>query len=208
MIHQLNTRIIAVDDDDSILTIYKDVLQTESSRVDSIIKRRRKKASQSREQEIEYELLLANSGEEAIEIANKQMDLGNQIAVGFVDMKMPKGIDGLETIKQLKQINPNILIAIVTAYTDRTIEQISTAFDNQDEWIYFNKPFTHGELKQAALNLVLSWNRRKNTRQSMRAIKQITNIIRESRNHVDELARILPTDKHLQILEHWSSRDI
>ena len=50
---------------------------------------------------------------------------------------------------------------MVTAFSDRSIDQLSTLFSSQDQWLYFNKPFTHAELLQAAANLVNAWNRRR-----------------------------------------------
>ncbi len=75
-------------------------------------------------------------------------------------MRMPGGMDGLETIREIKKVQPGMLCAVVTAFTDRRVEQIAELFEARDEWLYMNKPFTDGELVQVACHLVASWNYR------------------------------------------------
>ena len=43
---------------------------------------------------------------------------GSPYAVAFVDMLMPPGWDGLETIDQLWSVDPELEIVICTAFTD------------------------------------------------------------------------------------------
>lgn len=214
----MNRRILAVDDEDGILQVYRDVLGGNASAAESVLARRRARQAGNSQaggyQALNYEVLLARSGEEAIRIVKNQMDQGNYIAAGFFDMKMPGGIDGLETIKYVKQLQPEMLVAVVTAYTDRTVEQIGSYFNSQDEWIYFNKPFTQGELKQAALNLVTSWNRRRENKQAMKVIKQTVSFLKRGRRQVEELhrqieelKRSLPNETQLQLLEKWTERE-
>ena len=76
-------------------------------------------------------------------------------------MSMPGGIDGSETIKRILQLDNQMLCAVVTAYTDRSPDQLATLFKKQDDWLYFNKPFTIGELQQTAYHLVTAWNQRR-----------------------------------------------
>ncbi|RMH73619.1 MAG: response regulator [Gemmatimonadetes bacterium] len=209
MTPQMNTRILAVDDEDAILQVYRDVLGVGESAADSIMARRRARQSGAggHVNTLQYEVLLAKSGEEAVQIVKDQVSQGNYIAAGFFDMKMPGGMDGLETIQIVKKLQPAMLVAVVTAYTDRTVEQIGSYFVSQDEWIYFNKPFTQGELKQAALHLVTSWNKRRDNRQAMKAIRQTVSILKKSRQQAEELIQTLPNETHLQLLERWSQRD-
>ena len=57
-----------------------------------------------------YIVFSAASGEEAIEfIRAKPVDLS------LVDLKMP-GIDGIETVRRIKEINGSIINVIITAY--------------------------------------------------------------------------------------------
>jgi diguanylate cyclase (GGDEF)-like protein len=165
-----NRTVLFVDDEQPILESYRMIL--EAKRTDGFeellaARERRHKQrglSENRSTATDfggYDVLLASSGEEAVEIVRQQMEGGRRVAAGFFDMHMPGGIDGLETIRRIKAIDPGMLCAVVTAFTDRSIDQIGAVFRSQDEWIYFNKPFTKGELIQTVISLVSSWNSRR-----------------------------------------------
>ncbi|MFN7972144.1 MAG: diguanylate cyclase [Acidobacteriota bacterium] len=108
-----------------------------------------------------YDVLLAENGEAAVRIVHDLERQGEQVAAGFFDMRMPGGMDGLETIREIRKVQPGMLCAVVTAFTDRRVDQIAELFPSRDQWLYMNKPFTDGELVQAACHLVASWNYRR-----------------------------------------------
>ncbi|MBI4889070.1 MAG: sigma-54-dependent Fis family transcriptional regulator [Acidobacteria bacterium] len=58
-----------------------------------------------------YAVDTASSGREAIEMARRQ-----DYAIYFVDLKMPGGIDGIETLMEVRRIRPEAAIIIITAY--------------------------------------------------------------------------------------------
>ncbi len=58
-----------------------------------------------------YAVDTASSGREAIEMARR-----TEYAIHFVDLKMPGGIDGIETLMEIRRIRPDASIIIITAY--------------------------------------------------------------------------------------------
>jgi DNA-binding NtrC family response regulator len=58
-----------------------------------------------------YSVDTAASGREALEKAHR-----TEYAIYFVDLKMPKGIDGIETMMEIKKIYPDASVVIITAY--------------------------------------------------------------------------------------------
>ena len=68
-----------------------------------------------------YEVMLAERGAEGIEIVRK---FPEDIETVISDFKMP-GMDGLETLIEIGQINQDIIRIILTGYAtlDRAIEQ-------------------------------------------------------------------------------------
>ncbi|MFC2140225.1 DUF3369 domain-containing protein [Candidatus Auribacterota bacterium] len=176
-----NKTILCIDDEEPILQAYKEMLTPESSEISGLkdeLENLFEEDSEDKKNKTSpvipsYQLLFASSGEEAVKIAQQEKKAGRNIAAAFFDMRLKTKMDGLETIKAIKNIFPSILCAVVTAYTDYTIERIGALFRNQDEWIYFNKPFTKGELLQIACNLVSSWNIRHENKKYMRDLSRL-----------------------------------
>ena len=53
----------------------------------------------------------AASGEQAIELV-----LSERYAICFIDLKMPGGIDGLQTMREIRERRPDAACVIITAY--------------------------------------------------------------------------------------------
>jgi len=68
-----------------------------------------------------YEVLTANSGEEAIAIAQQRA-----CQMAFIDVRLPN-IDGLETLLRLKEMNPDILPIMMTGFRNEVKEALDKA---------------------------------------------------------------------------------
>ena len=85
-----------------------------------------------------YEILLADSGETGIEVFKR-----NRPNLALIDLMLP-GIDGIEVLKQIKGIESNTVVIMITAYEiiEKAIEAMKMgAYD------YLLKPFKINELK-------------------------------------------------------------
>jgi len=67
-----------------------------------------------------YQVDTASSGREAVEKARQR-----DYAIYFVDLKMPGGMDGIETMMQVRALHPDASIIIITAYA--TVDTAITA---------------------------------------------------------------------------------
>lgn len=160
-----NRTILIVDDEPETLNGYAEFLGSGGQ-----AKARRSSRSQSAGNSApssstgeQYRLLMAASGEEAVKKVTEEIQAGGRIAAGFFDVKLGAGMDGLATILAIRKLEPGIHCAVVTAYHDRTVEEINQLFgeDFKDHWDYLNKPFTQGEIVQKARQMVSAWNRRR-----------------------------------------------
>lgn len=85
-----------------------------------------------------YQVDIAVNGEEAVEKVG-----GNDYLLVFLDMKMP-GMDGIATLRQLKQLQPMLNVVMMTAYG--TIETAVEAM-KLGAVDYIRKPFAPEEIK-------------------------------------------------------------
>ena len=106
----------------------------------------------------EFELLHAGNGEEALSIIRAGKESDRPIAVAYIDIRMPPGIDGIETIRQIRKIDRSVEIVIMTAYTDKALPEIVHDMELLHKLLYIRKPFAHEEIQQITLSLVGKWN--------------------------------------------------
>src|SRR5271157_5115293 len=79
-----------------------------------------------------FRVTFAISGYEAIESYQQQ-----EFDLVFMDMRMP-GLNGLETYRELKSINPSVKVIIMTAYS---MEDILTKAKDEGVLSIISKPF-------------------------------------------------------------------
>ena len=106
----------------------------------------------------EFELLHAMSGEAACKTVQSAHEANRPIAVAFVDIRMPPGIDGVETIRRIRKIDRDIEIVIMTAYADKSLSEIIEDMELLHKLLYIRKPFAREEIQQITLSLAGKWN--------------------------------------------------
>src|SRR5215218_9724623 len=84
-----------------------------------------------------YEVYLASSGEEGLELARTM-----SFDAALVDIMMP-GIDGIATLDELKRIDEDLAVIIITAYA--SIESAISAMKS-GAFDYITKPFKNDEV--------------------------------------------------------------
>ena len=140
----------------------------------------------------------AANGMEGLELVKKSVKSGQPYAVIFLDMRMP-GWDGMETAQQIRKYDSKAEIIFVTAFSDRSIEDIiSKAGQNVG---YHCKPYAAEEITQLATKAVTDYNRLRNLEELIQAISCIS--LEENhlnsllRNILDQLATYVETDMAL-----------
>lgn len=158
-----NNRILIIDDDEGVRETYAGIFIPE-----------KKSDALSRGQQLfdketfappplkrrAYDICLAENGLQGIEKATKAREAGMPFAVAFIDMKMP-GLNGAQTSRRLWEIDPDLKIVIVTAYSEYTPEDIISV-TGRDDIFYLRKPFNYEEILQFARALTNEWNLERN----------------------------------------------
>jgi CheY-like chemotaxis protein len=96
----------------------------------------------------------AFQGVEAVDMVREANAAGDPYDLIFMDMRMPPGIDGLETTRRIWQVQPEAHVIICSAYSDRSIEEIATTLGVTDQVRFLTKPFSPTALKQSALMML------------------------------------------------------
>jgi two-component system, NtrC family, sensor kinase len=104
-----------------------------------------------------FELDSAYQGLEGVAKVEASVRAGRPYAMAFVDMRMPPGLDGVETIERLWRIDPQLQIVICTAYSDHSWEEVLARLDVQDRLLVLKKPFDIIEISQLARTLTAKW---------------------------------------------------
>jgi two-component system, NtrC family, sensor kinase len=105
----------------------------------------------------EFVIDSAYQGEEGYELARKAVAAGKPYAMAFVDMRMPPGWDGAQTIEKLWEVDPNLQVVLCTAYSDYSWEELSRRLTRRDSLLILKKPFDNVEVLQLAHALTRKW---------------------------------------------------
>lgn len=105
-----------------------------------------------------FDVQSRNQGTAAVEAVRDAVKTGNPFAIVFLDIRMPPGIDGIETAKKIRAIDPNINIVIVTGSLSPEPEDLGTEIPPADRIFFFKKPFHGIECRQLAAALCGKWH--------------------------------------------------
>ena len=97
-----------------------------------------------------YEIDSAYQGQDGYEMVRRAIENEKPYALAFVDMRMPPGWDGLQTIEKLWEADPHIQIIICSAYSDYSWEEICKRIGSGDRLLILKKPFDTVEVCQLA----------------------------------------------------------
>ena len=152
-------RVLIIDDNPEIHSDIKKILQppTAKNDLDSLLAGITGKTAPQQMQPV-IEVDSAFQGDEAVEMVRKARLEERPYSLAYVDMRIPPGLDGLETIKKLQMEDDRLQYVIITAYSDYSWQQISDALVSKDNLLVIKKPFEAIEIRQTASALIQKWN--------------------------------------------------
>lgn len=140
----MNKRIMFVDDEKQILRALKRLFHT-----------------------TDHELLIANSGKEALEKLKTE-----HVDMLITDMRMPE-MDGHQLLVHVKELYPNTIRIALSGYTDKKI--VMSALDKNLAKIYLFKPWNNDEII-GIINGLFEFEKRLNDTNLLDFIKDIENL--------------------------------
>jgi diguanylate cyclase (GGDEF)-like protein len=162
-----NHRILIIDDNEAIHQDFRKVLIPTEAPAELNELRASLLGVQVDEIGPAYEIDAAYQGNEGLEKVREAVAHGKPYALAFVDMRMPPGWDGLETILHLWKADPALQIVICTAYSDYSWEELSQKVGQTDQLLLLKKPFDKAEVSELAIALTEKWHLSRQARLQM-----------------------------------------
>ena len=179
-------KLMIIDDNVSIHSDFIKILKTESSnKLDQL-------SAELFGENIEssplpqFEIDVASQGQEGVAKIKKALEQGLHYALAFVDIRMPPGWDGIETIKHIWELDKDVQIVICTAYSDYSWEETVAHLGKTDNLLILKKPFDNVSVRQLACALTTKWH-----------------LAQQSRNYTTDLQQQI-ADKTLSLQESLS----
>ena len=157
----LNTRILIVDDQDDIHVDFQEILDKDNKKAtsDDLADAFLTENSETNTTYMpSFELTHASSGDEACQLVRTAKEENRPFAAAYVDIRMPPGMDGIETIRRIREFEKNLEIVIMTAYTDKPVHEIVTSMGSLHKLLYIRKPVMTAEIQLITFSLVEKWN--------------------------------------------------
>lgn len=192
-----NHRVLIVEDEVSVADAYKDILGAAAQKVVPLRRSSRTATHGSAAMKVEaesqpspseaggvmqFELTIVNSADQALAEVKHAMANNRPFTMGFFDVLLGGGMDGIELVKKLLEIDPHLHAVFVTAYSDRSVDSIQTFLGEEKagQWDYLTKPFTQGEILQKARAGVTLWNLKREREEQEDHLEVLQKQVRES----------------------------
>ena len=132
-------RILALDDERDVLDLFREVLC--ASR--------------------QFDLTLCEQAEEAVEAVRAAIEEERPFALAFLDIRLFPGPDGVWAAEQIRSLDPNIGIVLITGYIDTDLGEAERRIPPPDKLLFLQKPFHLKEIWQITLSLCTKWQVKK-----------------------------------------------
>ncbi len=152
-------RILIVDDNPAIHEDFRKILQPQGNRNLALDAMESALFDQpvSPSHDLNFSLDFAHQGREAFDKVRAAVGTRHPYSLAFVDIRMPPGWDGIETIENLWKADPSLQVVICTAYSDYSWEKMTQRLGVNDNLVILKKPFDNVEVLQLACALTKKW---------------------------------------------------
>lgn len=120
-----------------------------------------------------FELDSAYGGQEGLQLLCTAMQQARPYALAFVDMRMPQGWDGAQTMEELWKVDLDLQVVVCTAYSDYSWEELLSRLKAHDRLLILKKPFDNIEVQQMANTLAAKWDMARRARLKTGHLEQL-----------------------------------
>ena len=183
-----NTRILIIDDNPAIHQDFEKILSQEPSVSSGMTQAERVLFGEDAPAVLQptFNLQFATQGKQGVTLVERARANGRPFALAFIDMRMPPGWDGLETIQHLWAVDPDVQIVICSAHSDYDWADFTERLGHSDKLLVLKKPFEPIEVLQCASALTRKWQAEQIVRRQIQSLEHMV-VVRtmglEAANH-------------------------
>ena len=104
-----------------------------------------------------FEVDAALQGEVGYAMVVAALAAGRPYHLAFVDMRMPPGWDGMQTIQKLWEVDPQLHVVVCSAYSAYSWQDVVRTLGATDQLLVLKKPFDAFEVYQIANSITAKW---------------------------------------------------
>ncbi len=120
-----------------------------------------------------FQIDTALQGQEGVARVKQALKEDRPYAMAFIDMRMPPGWDGLETIQRLWEVDPHVQVVICSAHSDYDWTEVVARLDHNDKLLVIKKPFEPIEVLQCANALTRKWENERTLRRQVEHLEHV-----------------------------------
>lgn len=140
-----------------------------------------------------FQIEFALQGRQGVSLVERAVANGRPFAMAFVDMRMPPGWDGLETIEHLWAVDPDVQVVICSAHSDYDWADFIRRLGHSDKLLVLKKPFEPIEVLQCASALTRKWQDEQVLRRHVESLEQVVTARTEGLEAANRQLRHLAT---------------
>jgi len=126
--------------------------------------------------DVQFQIDSAFQGQEGLAKVEQALAAGTPYSMAFMDVRMPPGWDGVETIGHIWEKYPELQVVICTAYTDHSWADITRILGRSDNFVILKKPFDDVELLQLAHALTKKWELKRQVQDRMASLDEMVRV--------------------------------
>ena len=151
-------RLLVVDDDLGVIAAYRLVLEKSTERrtvqdMFGLEALEKELFDAAAVEEQPWRITFLDQGIDAVNAVKWAIDDGDPFTAIFLDVRMPPGIDGFEVAEQVRKMDPNVHMVIVTGFSDFMYEDFLEIAGPADRLTYMPKPVWPDQLRSVARSL-------------------------------------------------------
>ena len=169
----INRRVLIIDDNEAIHADFRKVLTAPADGHDVLdVLESELLGGSAPTRAPQFELDSASQGQEGLRKVQKALVEGRPYALAFVDMRMPPGWDGLQTIEQLWKVDAALQVVICSAHSDYEWNEVMARLNHSDKLLVLRKPFEPIEVQQCASALCQKWQNERLIRNQVSSLEK------------------------------------